>query len=102
MGDFCWEEQGFSVMSRIDMDDVTMLMDDKFRWTRKLIAGSEERREVWNYVQAISGVFTDDCNYSTITETIQGELKNFIDHSCSGSQGNQNYQNQGHSWNRGT
>jgi len=95
--EFCWEEQGFSVMSQIDSDDLALLLDDKFRVSGKVMAGAGGRtggwgRDVWNYVQAISGVYTDDCNYSKINETIQGGLKKYIDTSCSGFHRGQNYQ----------
>jgi len=85
--DFCWADHGFSVMSPFH-SDLALLLDDKFRLASKLMLmerhGDKEGwgRSVWNYVQAISGVRTDDCNYSKIGEIIQGSLRKYIHNSC--------------------
>eukprot|EP00092_Neocalanus_flemingeri_P030456 GFUD01033062.1.p1 GENE.GFUD01033062.1~~GFUD01033062.1.p1 ORF type:complete len:388 (-),score=54.54 GFUD01033062.1:292-1455(-) len=88
--DYCWDDQGFSVLSTF-YSDIAVLMDDKFRTARKLTQNNEEnhnanetfRTAVWNYVQCIFGVHHDDYNYKEIDQELNENLKDFIKLSCS-------------------
>jgi len=90
--DYCWDDQGFSVLSTF-YSDIAVLLDDKFRAARKLSPKNDQthnenekfRTAVWNYVQCIFGVHHDDYNYKEINEALDDDLKDFIKLSCNNS-----------------
>jgi len=63
-----------------------MLFDDKFRSSKSLISKSEQNKKyvtaVWNYVQCIFGVLTDDYSYQEIDQVLDPNLKEFIKLCC--------------------
>lgn len=83
--DYCWDDQGFSVLSTF-YTDIAMLFDDKFRSSKSLISKSEQNKKyvtaVWNYVQCIFGVLTDDYSYQEIDQVLDPNLKEFIKLCC--------------------
>jgi sestrin len=90
--DYCWDDQGFSVLSTF-YSDIAVLLDDKFRAARKLSPKNDQthnenekfRTAVWNFVQCIFGVQHDDYNYKEINEALDDDLKDFIKLSCNNS-----------------
>jgi len=82
--DFCWAEEGFSVMLPF-YSDLTSRLDDKFRLTGKLMAKEGDlARGVWHYVQALCGVYSDDFNYSSTQKLLQGGLQQHLEKACRG------------------
>jgi len=87
--DYCWDEEGFSVLSTF-YSDIAVLLDDKFRAARMLSPDNDKTRNdnkkfrtaVWNFVQCIFGVERDDYNYNEIDEALDDNLKDFIRLSC--------------------
>lgn len=87
--DYCWDDQGFSVLSTF-YSDIAVLLDDKFRAARKLSPKNDQpdnqnekfRTAVWNFVQCIFGVQHDDYNYKEINEALDENLKDFIKLCC--------------------
>merc|ERR1719237_534936 len=83
--DFCWAEEGFSVMLPF-YSDLTSRLDDKFRLTGKLVARDGDlARGVWHYAQALCGVYSDDFNYSSTQKLLQGGLQQQVEKACRGS-----------------
>lgn len=87
--DYCWDAQGFSVLSTF-YSDIAVLLDDKFRAARKLSPKNDQalnekekfRTAVWNFVQSMFGIHHDDYNYKEINEALDEDLKDFIRLSC--------------------
>jgi len=83
--DYCWDDQGFSVLSTF-YADIAMLFDDKFRSSKSLISKSEQSKNyvtaVWNYVQCIFGVLHDDYSYKEMDLILDQNLKEFIKLCC--------------------
>jgi len=83
--DYCWDDQGFSVLSTF-YTDIAMLFDDKFRSSKRLISKSETNKKfvtaIWNYVQCIFGVHHDDYNYQEIDQVLDQSLKEYIKLCC--------------------
>jgi len=83
--DFCWAEEGFSVMLPF-YSDLTSRLDDKFRLSGKVIAREGDlARGVWHYAQALCGVYSDDFNYSSSQKLLQGGLQQQVEKACRGS-----------------
>ena len=59
MQDYCWDDQGYSVLSTFS-PDLAGLLDDKFRSAKALLDKSEENTKlvtaVWNFVQVSSTI----------------------------------------------
>lgn len=92
LNDFSWDEQGFSVMSRL-YGDMSLLLDDKFRTVRSSMTHSYRgpassldkapfRRAVWNYTQGLYGILQDDCDYGEVRVRLEPSLRQFIRASC--------------------
>eukprot|EP00092_Neocalanus_flemingeri_P002636 GFUD01002823.1.p1 GENE.GFUD01002823.1~~GFUD01002823.1.p1 ORF type:complete len:395 (+),score=49.65 GFUD01002823.1:48-1232(+) len=83
--DYCWDDQGFSVLSTF-YTDIAMLFDDKFRSSKSLISKSEQNKKfvtaIWNFVQCIFGVHHDDYNYKEIDQVLDQNMKDFITSCC--------------------
>jgi len=80
--DFCWAEEGYSVMFPFYPDLATRL-DDKFRVCNALAGkAGGEARAAWLYAMAVNGVYSDDCNYPATISTIKGRVQEQVDRAC--------------------
>jgi len=85
--EFCWDEQGFSVMSTF-YSDMANLIDDKMRAAKYLSSSflnefEEEKyakynQSIWYHVQSLNGIHHDDFNYEEIQDVLNENLKMFI------------------------
>jgi len=89
--EFCWDEQGFSVMSTF-YSDMANLIDDKMRAAKYLSSSflnefeddqyAKYNQSIWYHVQSLHGIQHDDFNNEDIQEVLNPNLKMFI-HICS-------------------
>ncbi|CAG0916073.1 unnamed protein product [Notodromas monacha] len=90
--DCSWEDQGFSLLSRLYSDVSSVYLDDKHRTAYNLtyntlstirnVDTSKFRRAVWNYILCLYGIRHDDYNYQEVNQLLSRELKTFIKRAC--------------------
>jgi len=85
--DFSWEDQGYSLASRLYMD-FGSLLDDRFNAAQQLtynMVGSNTevdttvfRRAVWNFIHCVYGIRHDDYDYSAVSQLVEKNLRAYI------------------------